>query len=322
MMSRLNDHFRKTLEKYTTRPVAAARLQRVARAGLGLLLSSAAVGLIISYVPQTVGLGRELVSSKEAGDSCVLDGGGGAESLDGWLTYDGSGLPIVNGAMVPKGTVVRIDALATASGRCDLKCDGSTAFTYERNINKIQIGVIASTIDGPNGDATVANVFGKDPATGQNRDYQTLDTRSSNSTGSVTYTLSSAGVYMFYFNSNINTLPCNLLPDHATPKYITVKVRDDEDTLKGAEPLDDTDSRESSGLLARARKRAGEPVEVANGSLDRGAPSIGGARRRSVRNDEALFRIGDRVDLAEAPGERHGSPPDHQPLDIFEGQRV
>jgi len=125
--------------------------------------------------------------------------------------------PVTDGMYVRINTVLRLDAIATAYGQCQLVflddwgvCVPS-AYIQERTINHIYswVDITSQYI---NGTYDVGNVF---DSTGFGH---VLDTTQPTSTGPLTFGIGSPGEYFLHFQANINMTACNILPA-TTPTY-------------------------------------------------------------------------------------------------------
>ena len=271
-MPHLNRLFRSVRRALHIHDFAGHRYKGAACAGLGLLLKSMVLCLILFYAPKTIGVSNSLHNSNALNNPqvCSYDGTNGGESITGWITNNSTGAPVLNGGVVPRDTTLRLDAIDTANGQCTVQCDTITT-NYERTVNKIIIGMYASTTGSLNGQYTVGQVFGKDPATGLTKDYHALDTQdSATSTGPGSVLLSTPGTYQFYFANIINITPCSLMPDRVEFGYITVYVSDKDDDRNNG--------------CTSCNQNVGEPINVTNGNMyvqhaDFVLPGLGGELR-------------------------------------------
>ncbi|MGH9958099.1 MAG: DUF6531 domain-containing protein [Pyrinomonadaceae bacterium] len=156
--------------------------------------------------------------------------------------------------LVPAGTVVRIDAVATAFGDCTgmACCCVPTGAVYNRTVGQIYMTADISTTTGLNGFYTIGSVFGKNPD-GTTANWNVLDTQASNSTGPRYLNLSHPGTYQVHIQAFIYTTPCDMQPNQTQMITITLQVGDSEDTVNGGKT-----SCESG---------VGEPVNVTNGNM-------------------------------------------------------
>lgn len=121
----------------------------------------------------------------------------GGESINYFMTDKVTGNSISDGAILPTRTALNLDALATAYGHCDVWfmdcspcgpdcCRCVFGVRQERVVAKITYGMYATTSGAWNGSYVLGYTFGKDPVTGQVKDYHELDSRNHvNSTGGV-----------------------------------------------------------------------------------------------------------------------------------------
>ncbi|MBH0178741.1 MAG: hypothetical protein HP491_12960 [Nitrospira sp.] len=131
---------------------------------------------------------------------------------------------VTDGKYVRPFTTVRLDAIATASGQCQLVFADDrgvcvpSAHTQERTINHIYSWVDI-TSQYLNGTYEVGNVF---DSTGFGH---VLDTTASTSTGPMTFGIGSPGEYFLHFQANINMTVCNILPGTTPTVDIMVHAR-------------------------------------------------------------------------------------------------
>lgn len=178
---------------------------------------------------------------------CPLVPLGGGESVGNIITDRDTGKLLHDGFVMPAGSWLYLDSVATAFGQCQQlaeyceglppKCWCILAATYERTVNHIGITLDAQTQGTTNGHYSVGNVFGKDPATGYTAFYHFLDSRDDeHSSGTISQTLTYPGVYTYTFTNYIHTTACNILPasvsDSATV-YAAELINDDCNTTAG-----------------------------------------------------------------------------------------
>src|SRR5689334_620237 len=99
--------------------------------------------------------------------SCDNQPNGSGESISADVSVQGTGQAVTSNGVVPAGTFVDINALATSFGQCvgmGWNCAVSpcvcqqTGFTYERTVNHIGVYVDISTNTSVNGTYFVGNV--------------------------------------------------------------------------------------------------------------------------------------------------------------------
>lgn len=144
----------------------------------------------------------------------------GSESIGYFMTKN-SGDNVYDGAILSTGTVVNLDAFATAYGSCDVQvlycvpgslppdCFCVLGVTQQRTVNHIGYTLDAMTWGGLNGNYTLGNTSVKNPPAYTHE----LDSRDEvTSTGGSSLLLSSPGTYVLSFTNFINTTACNLAP--------------------------------------------------------------------------------------------------------------
>jgi RHS repeat-associated protein len=172
---------------------------------------------------------------------CSLIPNGGGQGISPTITIQSTGAELANGAVIPTGTALRLDAVANADGSCSQVGPGCFG-EAERTINHINVQSDISTTGGLNGHYVEGYVFG-------DAYYHVLDTRSSSSTGPLYTTLFAPGTYEYHFWAVINTTACEIPPDQTETVTITIYVRDNGRDL---------------GQTCHA---AGEPINVTNGNM-------------------------------------------------------
>lgn len=207
--------------------------------------------------------------------SCPHIPNGGGESMQAWITVRNTGAAVSDGAVLPAGTELRLDSVATSNGSCTGRAMGegsqcvNTGFTYERTVNHTDVWADISTATALNGTYSVGYVSGRNPD-GSSADWHTLDTTAANSSGPSYATLSYPGVYQYHFRAIINTTPCNIGPDRTDTVTITINVGDKDDNVNSG-----PDS---------CKAEVGKPVNVTNGNMhvqqiDYNLPGGGGGLR-------------------------------------------
>lgn len=79
-----------------------------------------------------------LAPEKSYAQACAYSGSSGGQSISAQVTIDdGSGAQVTDGMVVPAGTKLRFDVIATAFGECQLICVGGPTTTWNRAINHI-----------------------------------------------------------------------------------------------------------------------------------------------------------------------------------------
>ncbi|HEV2860944.1 MAG TPA: hypothetical protein VGX48_08065 [Pyrinomonadaceae bacterium] len=143
----------------------------------------------------------------------------GSESIDAWITNADTGEAVEDGAVVPSGTRLRFDSVATADGYC--VCE-QTGVTYYRTVNHTNVfaDISAGALQGR---YTFGYVWGKNPG-GTTAFWQVLDTASPDTTGPIYKRLFERGTYVIHTNAIINTTPCKIKPDRTDTKTITIEV--------------------------------------------------------------------------------------------------
>ncbi len=179
---------------------------------------------------------------------------GGGESLSASISINATGQPVSDQGLVPAGTVVRIDAVATAFGNCTgmACCCVPTGAVYNRTVGQIVMTADISTTTGLNGFYSLGSVFGKNPD-GTTANWNVLDTQASNSTGPKYLNLSHPGTYEVHIQAFINTTPCNMQPNQTQMITITLQAGDSDDSV-------------NSGKTS-CENEVGKPVNVSNGNM-------------------------------------------------------
>lgn len=228
--------------------------------------------------------------------SCDNQPQGGGQSISADISYRDTGQPITGSGVVPAGTFVTINAVATAFGQCvGMVWDCGTSpcicresgFIYERTVNHIGVYVDISTNTSLNGNYFIGNVYGKNP-NGTGADFHVLDTRASNSTGPLQAYLAYPGTYTFRINAIINKTPCNIEPGETEVITITITVGDaDKAPNNGPKPCE---------------TEVGRPVNVTNGNMylqqtDYRLPGLGAGLEitrtyNSSKQSAGLFGVG------------------------------
>lgn len=271
------------------------RLPRSPRNGRG-------VSAFRLYVPSSAALRLGLLllllcclnAAEARGQACPLLGSSGGESLEAHITVDGTGEPVADGAVLPVGTRLRIDARATAFGSCG---NAACGIAYNRTVSTIFVWSTITTNTNLNGNYTTGYVYGKKPD-GTTADWNVLDTTASNSTGPVYDREFSPGTYQYHIETRINTTPCELGPDRTGPITITVYLRD-PDNPNDLGPTD-------------CKGNVGQPVNVSSGNMymthtDYSLPGEGGGLRvertyNSQSKRSGLFGYGWTSDYDEGLG--------------------
>jgi len=227
--------------------------------------------------------------------SCDNQPQGGGQSISADISFRDTGQPLTGNAVVPAGTFIDINALATAFGQCVgmvWNCGVSpcicqeSGFIYERTVNHIGVYADVSTSTSLNGSYFVGNVYGKNP-NGTTADFHVLDTRASNSSGPLHFYLAYPGTYTFRINAIINKTPCNIEPGETEVIRITITVgQDDKAPNNGPKPC----------------QEVGRPVNVTNGNMylqqtDYRLPGIGAGlditrTYNSTKQTAGLFGVG------------------------------
>ena len=152
-----------------------------------------------------------------ADGGCPNQPSGGGQSISATVKKTSTSCPVTDGMYVRTYTTLRLDAIATAFGQCQVMvmdcvggCHCIPGPLQERTINHIYawVDVVSQYM---NGTYNVGNIFGKYP-NGTTAFWQVLDSTQPNSTGPLTYGTGSAGSYLLHFQANINTTNCNILP--------------------------------------------------------------------------------------------------------------
>ncbi|MGH9960538.1 MAG: hypothetical protein ACREBC_26035, partial [Pyrinomonadaceae bacterium] len=194
------------------------------------------------------------VAPRVHAQSCPNIPSGGGESLSGSISISATGQPVSDQGLVPAGTVVRIDAVATAFGDCTgmACCCVPTGAVYNRTVGQIYMTADISTTTGLNGFYTIGSVFGKNP-NGTTASLNVLDTQAANSTGPKYLNLSHPGTYQVHIQAFIYTTPCDMQPNQTQMITITLQVGDGDDSINsGKRPCEN---------------EVGKPVNVTNGNM-------------------------------------------------------
>src|SRR5262245_11149506 len=161
----------------------------------------------------------EIPSSVCASGMCADVPSGGGQSIGATAKKTSTSCPVTDGMFVRTYTTLRLDAIATAAGQCQVMlpnctvggCVGVPGAIQERTINHIYAwaDVVSQYL---NGTFNAGNIFGKYP-NGTTAFWHVLDSTQPDSTGPLTYGTGSAGSYHLHFQANINTTSaCNILP--------------------------------------------------------------------------------------------------------------
>jgi RHS repeat-associated protein len=221
---------------------------------------------------------------------------GSGESITAAISVKDTGQPLSGTGLVPAGTFVDINAVATAFGQCigmAWNCQQSpcvcqqTGFVYERTVNHIGVYVDISTNTSLNGTYFVGNVYGKNP-NGTTADFHVLDTSAANSSGPLHSYLAYPGTYTFRIKAIINKTPCNIEPGETNEISITLSVGEDN-------------KAPNSGVTS-CQTNVGDPVNVTNGNMylkqtDYRLPGIGEGlditrTYNSSKQTSGLFGVG------------------------------
>ncbi|MGH9874512.1 MAG: RHS repeat-associated core domain-containing protein [Pyrinomonadaceae bacterium] len=231
----------------TSTPIAIATYLRILR-GMALILFSLVVPITLQA------------------DVCESVGGGASQNISAHITINGTTTEVTNQPVLPLGTQIRIDSVATAYGNCAemfWNCDGGcscvpSGTTFNRTINHISVTYDASTAGSLNGNYSLGSVFGLNP-NGTTAFWNVLDTQASNSTGPKYFTLSVAGAFQFHLKAIINTTICEIPPDETEQIDITIYVGDKDGSVDfGVPPC-------NSNVASPAA--VGEPINVTNGNM-------------------------------------------------------
>ncbi len=177
-------------------------------------------------------MGLTMPSSTWAGGMCPDSPSGGGQTMSASATTQ-TNCSVTSGMYVRPFTTLRLDAIATANGQCQIvlpQCTGAgcvcvpSSTVEERTINHISSWVNI-TSQNLNGTYTVGSVYGKNPVTGMGMFLHVLDTTQPNSTGPLTYGIPSPGQYALHFQANINTTACNIQPNVTPQVDIMVYAR-------------------------------------------------------------------------------------------------
>ena len=166
-----------------------------------------------------------------AGGMCPDSPSGGGQTMSATATK-GTNCSVTNGMYVRPFTTLRLDAIATAFGQCQIVLPHCTtagcvcvpsATIQERTINHIYSWVDI-TSQSLNATYPVGRVYGKNP-NGTGAFWHVLDTTQSNSTGPINFGVGTAGQYALHLQANINTTACNITPNVTPQVDITVYAR-------------------------------------------------------------------------------------------------
>lgn len=131
---------------------------------------------------------------------------------------------VADGMYVRTYTNLRLDAIATAFGQCQLvvpQCTPGCVCVPSSTVYERVLYFIYSWVDitsqSQNGTYTVGRVYGKNP-NGTTAYLHVLDTTQPDTTGPLSFGVGSAGEYFLHFQGSINTTICNMLPN-VTPQY-------------------------------------------------------------------------------------------------------
>lgn len=161
-----------------------------------------------------------------AAGSCPDIPSGGGQTMSATAKITATSCPVTDGKYVRVNniTTLRLDAIATANGQCQLVFPGDggvcvpSAYMQERTINHIYswVDITSQFI---NGTYDVGNVF---DSTGFGH---VLDTTAPTSTGPMSFGIGSPGEYFLHFQANINMTSCNILPGTTPTVDIMVHAR-------------------------------------------------------------------------------------------------
>jgi hypothetical protein len=202
-------------------------------------------------------LGTTITSTLQA-QTCDYIGVNGGQSISAGVSINGTSTQVTNGMWVPRGSTLRIDAVAQAYGSCTgmgwtnttpPSCE-PTGFVWQRTPNHIYVSVDIGAL---NGNYAVGNVWGLYP------DMHVLDTHSADTTGPAYLWLYYTGSYKLHIFANINT-PCDLTPSVTEELTMTVNVGDDD----GATDFGATSCPSNVG---KPVIDVGKPVNVTNGNM-------------------------------------------------------
>lgn len=170
--------------------------------------------------------------SAYASGTCPDTPSGGGQTMSASAKTQTTNCPVTNGMYVRSFTTLRLDAIATANGQCQitgLQCTGAscvcvpTQYIQERTINNIHMWVDI-TNQSQNGTYTIGRVYGKN-ANGTTGFFHVLDTTQPDSSGPLYLGVSSAGEYRLHFQGLINTTACNIQPNVTPQVDIMVHAR-------------------------------------------------------------------------------------------------
>jgi hypothetical protein len=230
----------------TSTPIAIATYLRILR-GMALILFSLAAPMTLQA------------------DTCESIGSGASQSISAQITINGTSTTVADQDVLPIGTQIRIDSVATAYGNCVemfWNCNGGcscvpSGTVFNRTINHISVTYDASTAGSLNGNYSLGDVIGLNPD-GTTAHWNVLDTQAANSTGPKYFTLSVAGTFQFHFRGIINTTNCNILPSQTETIDITLYVGDKDGGV-------DFGSSSCNSNVAPAA--VGKPINVTNGNM-------------------------------------------------------
>ncbi|HJS67716.1 MAG TPA: penicillin-insensitive murein endopeptidase [Nitrospiraceae bacterium] len=147
---------------------------------------------------------------------------GGGQTMSATAKTTATSCPVADGMYVRAYiTTLRLDAIATASGQCQLVFPDDwgvcvpSAYIQERTINHIYswVDITSQYINGTYDVGNVFNAIGFD---------HVLDTTQPSSTGPMNFGIGSPGDYFLHFQANINMTACNILP--ATTPTVDIMV--------------------------------------------------------------------------------------------------
>lgn len=161
----------------------------------------------------------------------IPSGGGQTMSATATKTVPTS-CSVTNGMYVLKNTTLRLDAIATANGQCQIvlpQCSGAgctcvPSSTIQERVLYFIDSWVDITSEGLNGTYAVGRVYGKNP-NGTTGYFHVLDTTQANTTGPLSSLVSAAGQYLYHFRGSIATTACNILPGTTPTADIMVHAR-------------------------------------------------------------------------------------------------
>ncbi|MCK5427661.1 MAG: hypothetical protein KAJ34_08195, partial [Thermodesulfovibrionia bacterium] len=186
-------------------------------------------------------------------DQCPEIWTSGGESVQAIITDKNTGKPVTNGTIVPPGTWLNLDVLATAYGSCETwdwhPFTGCyLVMTEERAVDHIQLDLYAESETSLNGwYRRFANIWGVNDAN-YPIPLQVLDSRAENTTGTITTAILYPGIYTYYFINVISATTCQILPNWVVDT-VTVYGRDENDKDLGdtCDSSDNAAKRDSNG---------------------------------------------------------------------------